>query len=52
MKQDNNLTRREIEDFHSVLRRAIKWAERRKDFELAERLAREVAAIDFELRAG
>jgi hypothetical protein len=42
------LSRRELEDLHSVLRRAAERAERNKDRD-AEKLAREVAAIADEL---
>lgn len=44
------LTRSELEDFHSVLRRAAERAERNNLIEHAEKLAREVAAIAEELR--
>jgi hypothetical protein len=46
MKKD--LTRRELEALHSVLRRAAERAERNKDRD-AEKLALEVAAIADEL---
>lgn len=46
------MSRAEKEHFHSVLRRAVERAERRKDTELAEKLAREIAALDLELRFG
>ena len=46
------LTRDELQDLHSVLRRAAERAERRKAFDEADRLAKEVAEIAEELRAG
>lgn len=45
-----NMTKREVEDLHSVMRRAIERAERRKDTDHAEQLAREIAELDMELR--
>lgn len=47
-----DLTRADKEALHSVLRRALERAERGKRTAEAEQLAREVAALDFELRAG
>lgn len=49
MKDD--LDRRQLEDLHSVLRRAAERAERNKEEALAERLAQEVVAIEAELEA-
>jgi len=46
------LSRSELEDLHSVLRRATERAERRKAFDEADRLAQAVAEIAEELRAG
>jgi len=43
------LTKSELDDLHSVLRRAAERAERNKQFEHAEKLAREVAALAEEL---
>lgn len=51
IKQDN-LSRPELESLHSVLRRSAERAERNKEFELARKLAEELAVIDFEMRAG
>lgn len=48
MKQP--LNRRELEDLHSVLRRAAERAERNNHAD-AEKLAREVAAIADEIEA-
>lgn len=51
MKSD--LTRSELEDLHSVLRRAAERAERNKDGRLAQKLAEEVLVLAVELaRAG
>jgi hypothetical protein len=44
------LSRRELEDLHSVLRRAAERAERNKDIRHAEQLAREIAALNDELQ--
>jgi hypothetical protein len=46
------LSRSEKEGLHSVLRRALERAEQAKRTAEAEQLAREVAALDFELRGG
>ena len=46
------LSRDELERLHSVLRRAAERAERARDAQLAEKLARELAAIDYEMRLG
>lgn len=43
------LTRAQLEDLHSVLRRAAERAERNNEAKLAERLASEVLAIAIEL---
>lgn len=43
------LTRSELEALHSVLRRAAERAERNKDTEHAEKLAREIADLSNEL---
>lgn len=45
------LSRTEKQDLHSVLRRALERAERNKRTAEAEQLAREIAALDSELRA-
>lgn len=47
-----SLSRADLEDLHSVLRRAHERAERRKAFDEAERLAQAVAEIAEELRVG
>lgn len=44
-----NMTKRELEDFHSVLRRAAERAERNNDTRLAEKLAEEVLVLAIEL---
>jgi hypothetical protein len=44
------LSRAELEALHSVLRRAAERAERAKRTDDAEKLAREVVALDAELR--
>ena len=46
------LSRAEKENLHGVLRRALERAERAKRTAEAEQLAREVAALDMELRVG
>lgn len=46
------LSRSELEQLHSVLRRAAERAERARDTRLAEKLAWELAAIDYEMRLG
>ena len=43
------LTRAQLEDLHSVLRRAAERAERNNETKLAEKLASEVLAIAIEL---
>lgn len=43
------LTRAELEDLHSVLRRAAERAERNRQFDHADKLAAEVARIAAEL---
>jgi len=48
MKQ-KPLTKPELEGLHAVLRRAAERAEANRDFEHAEKLAREVAALAEEL---
>lgn len=45
-----NLSRTEKEALHSVLRRALERAEHAKRTAEAEQLAREIAALDWELR--
>lgn len=45
-----DLSRRELEELHSVLRRAAERAERNKDTWHAEKLAREIAELDRELQ--
>lgn len=52
MKQDNHLSKPELEQLHAVLRRACERAERNRDTELARKLAEELAAIDYEMRLG
>lgn len=47
-----HLKRAELIDLHSVLRRALERAQRQQATEHAEKLAREIAALDLELRAG
>lgn len=49
MKQPLPLSRAELLDLHSVLRRAAERAERQKRFEDARLLAEEVAKLDLEL---
>lgn len=49
MKHPQPLPRADLMDLHSVLRRAAERAERNRDTELAEKLAREIAALDYEL---
>lgn len=44
-----DLNRAELQDFHSVLRRAAERAERNNDKRLAEKLASEVLAVAIEL---
>jgi hypothetical protein len=44
-----NLKRAELLDLHSVLRRALERAERQQATEHAEKLAREIAALNIEL---
>lgn len=51
MKQDN-LSKPELEQLHSVLRRAAERAERNNDRKLVEKLNEELAVIDFEMRGG
>lgn len=46
------LSKTEKEGLHSVLRRALERAERAKRTAEAEQLAREIAALDYELRRG
>lgn len=46
------LKRAELLDMRSVLERSMQRAERKKATEQAEKLAREIAALDFELRVG
>lgn len=46
------LKRGELLDLHSVLRRALERAEKAKRTDDAEKLAREIAALDYELRVG
>jgi hypothetical protein len=46
------LKRAELLDIRSVLERAMQRAERKKATEDAEKLAREIARLDFELRLG
>lgn len=43
------LSRSELEDLHSVMRRAAERAERNRSFKEADRLAQEVAALADEL---
>jgi hypothetical protein len=45
----NDLSRRDLEDLHSVLRRAAERAERNNEKRLAERLASEVLVVAIEL---
>lgn len=49
MKQPLPLSRAELLDLHSVLRRAAERAERNRDFETARKLAEELAKLDDEL---
>lgn len=50
MRQQALLSRAELLDLHSVLRRAAEEAERNNRTEHARRLAEELANIEFELR--
>lgn len=52
MKQDNDLSKAELQDLHSVLRRAAERAERNRDDKLLERLNDELAVIEYEMRGG
>lgn len=49
MKQQQPLSRTDLQDLHSVLRRAAERAERNRDFESARKLAVELAKLDEEL---
>lgn len=49
MKQQPPLSRDEIEAFHAVLRHAAERAERNRDFELAKKLAEELAVLNYEI---
>lgn len=44
------LSKSELEELHSVMRRAAERAERNRDFKLLAKLAEELAAIDYEMR--
>jgi hypothetical protein len=43
------LSRVELEALHSVLRRAAERAERNREFELAKKLAEELAVLDHDI---
>lgn len=49
MRKPQPLSRAELQDLHSVLRRAAERAERNKAFEHAAKLAEEIARLDDEL---
>lgn len=47
------LSKPELQDLHSVLRRAAERAERNRDFEHARKLAQELVNLEFDIaRAG
>lgn len=50
MKQQPPMTKPELQDLHSILRRACEEAERNNRTEHAAKLAEELAAIEFAIK--